>query len=149
MAQMTGGDLMIQLGVEQIGEGDLIAQMNEAIAEAHRTLQRRRESGYPSGKIKIGAEIAVEYDPNMPDHVAVRYSVSSRSPKEERVTLAKEKNGVLLVQPTGSSEDAPEQMRMFDKNGRLVGTMDQRTGEIRPAAEQETVVGKVGAVARR
>lgn len=141
----TESALFVQLGVHHIDEGALIQQLDESITEAHATLQRRRERGYPTGKVKISAEITLEYDPDMADHVAVRHSVSTRTPKEERLTVAREKGGLLLAPTTGTSEDAPEQMRMFDRHGRLVGTLDKATGEIKPAtAADQGVVGKVG-----
>lgn len=136
--------LMIELTAAEISEGQFVAEINEALAEAVKILTHRRDSFRTPGKVSIRAEITVEFDQDMPDTLAIFSWVNTKTPKEESKTLAREAGGRLLVQPSGGSEDDPLQQKLFDpKSGRVVSIIDRATGEVRPAAE-EAVVGKVG-----
>ncbi len=137
---MIPSGAMIELSLAEIGEGDLCRQANEAIAEAHAVLARRRDRGYSTGKFGITIQINLEYDPDMRETVAITHSVQTRSPKEETRTLAREKGGMLLVQPVGSTTDSPDQMRLFDATGKPMGVLDRATGEM---LQEMDVAGKV------
>lgn len=133
---------MIEVTTELIAEGRLLRQMNAAIREAHAALERRREEGVTSGACTITASISIGYDPDMRDTVAITHCVTLKTPKNEETSLAKAKAGVLMCQPTGADGGDPEQQRLFDAQGRPIGTLNPRTGEITDTSE---VVGKVGA----
>lgn len=131
---------MLEVNLDLIAEGRLVKQINQAIREAHTALERRKKDGVTSGACKIAVDIGIQYDPEIRDTIAITHCVTLRTPKNEETSLAKEKNGVLLCQPTGSGDDDPDQQRLFDASGRPVGTIDRRTGEI---VEPKAVAGKI------
>lgn len=132
---------MVEINTDLIGEGSLKREMDQAIKEAHAALVKRREAGQTGGACKISVEISIGYDPDMRETVEIKHVVTLKTPKNESVSLVKEKGGLLLCQPTGSSEDAPEQQRLFDGAGRPIGVLDKSTGEL---IEEQPVAGKIG-----
>lgn len=133
---------MFELDVHLIDEGRLVRQINESLREAHRALLRRKDEGTTGGACKITVDISMGYDPDMRETVCITNSVTLKTPKNESVTLVKEKAGRLLCQPTGSSEDAPEQQRLFDAAGRAIGLFDPKTGEVLDQ-EESAVAGSI------
>lgn len=132
---------MIEVTADLIAEGRMVKQINAALREAYLALERRREDGQTTGACTITASISLGYDPDMRDTIAITHCVTLKTPKNEETSLAKAKGGVLLCQPTGADESDPEQQRLFDAQGRPIGVLNPRTGEI---TEPDTVVGKVG-----
>ena len=132
---------MVEINTDLIDEGKLKREMDDAIREAHEALVKRRESKATGGACKVTVEIEIGYDPDMRDTVAIKYSVSLKTPKNQSVSLVKEKGGRLLCQPSGSNADAPEQQQLFDGAGRPIGKVDTRTGEV---IEEDEVAGKIG-----
>lgn len=133
---------MVEINTDLIGEGDLKREMDRAIVEAHAALIHRRDKeGKTGGACKISVEIEIGYDKDMRDTVAIRHVVTLKTPKNQTVSLVKEKNGRLLCQRGGASKDAPEQQRLFDAAGRPIGAIDKNTGEV---IEEQPVAGKIG-----
>lgn len=79
------------------------------------------------------------------EHVRLTHHVTTKTPKNERASLAKAVQGRLLVAPDGSRAESPDQQRLFDSLGRPIGLLDPLTGEIKqePAPERQTL-GRVG-----
>lgn len=140
MNQVPHGS-MVEITTELIGEGALLREMNQALKEAHAALLKRREDGQTGGACKISVEVTMGYDPDMRETVAITHCVTLKTPKNQSVTLVKEKAGRLLCQPSGSSTDIPEQQRLFDAQGRPIGLVDRRTGEV---IDEQPVAGKIG-----
>jgi len=132
---------MVELSTGLIGEGKFIEEIDRALAEAAAALVKRKSSGERSGSCKITATIDVGYDPDIEDHVTVVHCVVLKTPKNEKMTLVKEKGGRLLCDPSGSTASTPDQLRLFDRNGRPTGVLDTRTGEL---LEPPTTAGKIG-----
>lgn len=143
MATKTKGlpeGAMVEISTDLIDEGRLKLQIDEALREAHAALMRRREAGQTGGECKISVDISMGYDPDMRETVTLTHCVSLKTPKNQSVSLVKEKAGRLLCQPSGSSTDIPEQQRLFDAQGRSLGVLDLETGELTSESE---VVGKI------
>jgi len=131
---------MIEVTADLIAEGRMIRQINAAIREAFAALEERREDGQTTGACTITATIAIGYDPQLRDHVTLKHCVTLKTPKNEETSLVKAKGGVLLCQPTGADDSDPEQQRLFDAQGRPIGVLDPRTGEI---TDLDDVAGKI------
>lgn len=133
---------MVEMTADLIGEGSMVREINQSLREAHAALGKRRDDfGKTDGACKITVEIEVGYDPEMRETVTIKHCVTLRTPKNAVLTLAKDKGGHLLCQPNGSSEDTPDQQRLFDGSGRPIGLVDRRTGEL---SEELPIAGKVG-----
>ncbi len=135
---------MVQINIDLIGEGELRKEFDEAIAEAHQIIARRREKGnFGGGKATVTATVSLEYDPDLKDTIVITHCVSTKTPKNEKVSMAAEKAGVMLCQLTGAGEDTPHQQRLFDRTGRAIGTLNPHTGELtEPPSDVAGVVGR-------
>jgi hypothetical protein len=136
---------MVEISTDLIDEGKLKIQMDEALREAHAAMLRRKEAGQTGGECKISVEISMGYDPDMRDMVTLTHCVTLKTPKNQSVSLVKEKAGRLLCQPSGSSSDVPEQQRLFDSNGRVIGVIDVQTGVL---TDEPTVAGTIRAATK-
>lgn len=141
---------LVEMTLDLIDEGNLKSEVNRHIAEAIRVLDERRKRGADSGgKCKITMTVELGFDKDLVDHVRLTHHVQTKTPKNERASLAKAVHGRLLVAPDGSRADSPDQLRLFDHFGRPIGRLDPLTGVItqEPAPEKKETVGRVGRVA--
>jgi hypothetical protein len=133
---------MLELSLALISEGKLAAQIDEAIKQAHSALLGYREAtGDPTGKAGVNIKIELKHDKDMQDVVVITHGVSVDYPKRTDSSFAKEKNGRLLVQPIGSTQDSPDQQVIFDSRGRSIGVIEG--GEFKPRLEEPAVAGKI------
>ncbi len=139
-------DALIEVTAEQIERGMMLQELNEAISEAHRALDRRRRAGHEKGKVTVKLVIDITPIPKIDDAVDIAYQVEMKAPKDKRSCTAKSVNGLLLCQADGASSDSPDQLRLFNRRGIPIGLIDTDTGELKPV-ESPTVAGKIQGVA--
>lgn len=132
---------LVELTTDLIDEGHFLKELDAAIRHAHDALKQRHERGEIGGACTIQATVKIGYDKNSNDLIEIRTSVVTKTPKNERVSQVKEKGGVLLCQPSGSNDDTPDQQRLFDAQGRVMGAIDKKTGEL---IEEKAIAGRVG-----
>lgn len=142
---------MIELDTNGVDEGKFRRQLDRALSEGHIALKKYREdTGDGKGKVEIVAKLVMAYDPDAEEYLTIDHVVKTRIPVKVRRTIVKEKNGRMLCQPTGSSPDSPDQQRLFDGQGRPIGTIDKSTGELVPEPEDREasvprVAGRIAA----
>jgi len=118
-------DTYVEITVERVAEGQFCEEITAALREAHAALAKRRDRGELGGECVLTATVRIGYDPALKEHVRLVHAVSLRTPKNECVTVVKERGGALLCQLSGSTGDSP----------------DQATGEVH---ETKEVAGRVG-----
>lgn len=140
---------MVQLSAELIDEGKFLHQLNRTITKAHAGLaEYRHETSDGTASCTIQCQIKISYDPEMANHVLIEHAIKSKLPGRKVRTLVKEAGTegaeILLVQPTGSSSDNPDQLRMFDNRGKPIGVLDKTTGEVIDEKPDQTgVAGRI------
>jgi len=140
-APVIPSDMLCELTVDLIDEGKLVAAINSAISEAGRALRLRRDRGDSGGKCSVSVRIELEYDPEIRDRLMVTTWCDLKTPRNERVSEAKELGGRVLCRPEGTSEDPVDQLRLFNRDGKAVATLDLGTGEL---LEPPAKAGKIG-----
>ena len=140
-APVIPSDMLCELTVDLIDEGKLVAAINSAIAEAGGALRRRRDRGEPGGKCVLTARIELEYDAEIRDRLVITTWCDLKTPRNERVSEAKELAGRVLCRPEGTSEDPVDQLRLFNRDGKAVATLDLGTGEL---LEPPAKAGRIG-----
>lgn len=135
-------DALVEMSVGDIDKGGLVREMNSSMREALQALEARKKRGTTSGEVVITAQVRIGYDEELEDHVRITSVVTLKTPKNDKVSLAKAIGGRLLCQPGGADATTPNQMPLFGHDGEALGILDRRTGEIvEPPA---SVVGMVG-----
>jgi len=134
---------MVEVTADLIDEGKFMQELNLAIRQAHDALKARHARGERSGECVIQATVKIGYDKDIDAHLALKTSVVTKTPKNERVCLVKEQNGLMLCAPSGADSDTPDQQRLFDARGRAIGVLDKRTGEV-VEEKAKAVAGKIG-----
>ena len=132
-------DTLLELTSNLIDEGRFVGDLNAAIAEANEILEKRIKKGDTKCRCKITATIEIASDKDLTDHRMIRYAVTTKTPKEERSTLAKSKNGRLLCQADGTGAESPDELKLFDRQGRAIGLLDVTTGETKPLASSDPI----------
>lgn len=140
------GDVYHEVRAADIHEGGFLEELNQAIADAHATLHKRLVRDGEKCSVKIVAEIQLRADPKIDGYVEIESAVTFRAPKEARSSMAISRGGRILCQPDGTNE-APDQLKLFDKKGKPVGVLDPATGEMRPETTSHDVVGRVAGTA--
>ena len=136
-------DALIQVTADQIEKGEMVRELNEAIAEAHAALDRRRRKGHEKGKVTVKLVIEIAPIAKCDDIVDIAYQVEVKAPKDKRSCTAKSVNGMLLCQADGASNESPDQLRLFNRRGVPIGLIDTATGELKPADEKPAVAGSI------
>lgn len=139
-------DALIQVTAEQIESGEMMRELNDAIAEAHTALDRRRKKGHEKGKVSIKLVIEIAPIPKCEDIVDIAYQVEVKSPKDKRSCTAKSVNGKLLCSADGATNESPDQLRLFNRRGVAIGLVDTATGELKAPDETPAVAGSIRAV---
>lgn len=138
-------DALIEVTAEQIEKGMMLSELNEAIGEAHRALDRRRKAGHEKGKVTVKLVIDITPIPKIDDAVDIAYQVDVKAPKDKRSCTAKSVNGLLLCQADGASSESPDQLKLFNRSGKAIGLVDTATGEFLPPEEKSSVAGSIKA----
>lgn len=128
---------MVEICVDLVDEGDFKKRLDLAIRRAHRGLREYlEESKDKGGTATIVAKIKLRYDPDADDHVVIDHQIGVKTPERVKRSYVKERKGHLLCQPSGSSEDNPDQQRLFNPDGTIIPRPD--------AASNGAVAGKIG-----
>lgn len=138
-------DALIEVTAAQIERGMMMTELNEAISEAHRALDRRRRAGHEKGKVTVKLVIDITPIPKIDDAVDIAYQVEVKAPKDKRSCTAKSVNGLLLCQADGASEETPDQLNLFNRRGQAIGLLDTSTGEVRQPDGGSSVAGSIKA----
>lgn len=145
--QIDRSGLYHEVKAENIDEGRMVDRLNAQIARAASTIQKQwAEVGERKGKATVTLKIEIGANDKMQEFVDTDYTISTSVTPVQHSTLVRAANGRLLVQPDGSSDENPDQLRMtdlYDQRGNLRAKVDPRTGEVADA-QDEGVAGKVG-----
>ena len=136
-------DALIEVTAEQIEKGMMLEELNAAITEAHRALDRRRRAGHEKGKVTVKLAIEIAPIPKIDDAVDIAYQVEVKAPKDKRSCTAKSVNGLLLCQADGASSDSPDQLQLFNRRGQPIGLVDTATGELLPPGDESSVASRL------
>jgi hypothetical protein len=139
---------MVELTADLIDEGLFLKQLNIKLRKAHRELKEYvDETGDGKAKAVLMCRVELCYDADAEDFIAITHNVGTRIPTPKKKTFVKERGGRMLVQPIGSTDSSPDQMSLFDREGRVIGRLNTRTGEIEASnkgASESGVVAKLG-----
>ncbi len=118
---------MVQIDTDLIDEGKFRKRLDRAVLQAHRALREHvQDCQDRKARAVVLAKITLQYDVDADEHVSIDHAVKVQAPVRTCRTYVKEKAGLLLCQPGGSSADAPEQQKFFYPNGMPINT---ETGE--------------------
>jgi len=132
----------VELNVDLVSEGALRREIDRRIGQAFRELlEREQATGDKTGKAVVTAQIVIERGKDSEQFWRIRHKVQHAVPPITQMSLVKGVNGRLICQPEGAGKDDPDQMKLFDAQGRCKGVFDPQTGEI---VEEPDVAGKVG-----
>jgi hypothetical protein len=117
--------------------------IKKALAEL---LEYEQQTGDLKAASQITLKVKLGRTEGTSNHFDVQYAVEVKSPAVTRGSIMLERDGRLLCQPTGASDADPEQMVLFDAQGRAIGDIDPTTGEVRrrPAGDVPPVAGRIG-----
>jgi len=135
-------DAYVELNTRLIAEGNFIAQLDDSIKKLHLDLIAREQITKDTGASgEITAKIKIQRAKGTQEMWDVTCSVVSKMPGIAQTTIVKGTDQNLICQPTGSSDEDPSQMPLFDYTGAPLGVYFPETGEL---IEPKDVAGKVG-----
>lgn len=121
----------VELNAGNIDEGKFFKQLNAKIKRAYRELiDYEKSSEDTQGKAVITAQISIFRTKGTKDHFSIVHGTKISTPAQKNVSVVKARGEHLLCQPTGASEFDPDQMVIFDAQGRAIGGVDPETGEV-------------------
>ena len=134
----------VELNLDLISEGKLRAEIDRQLRQAYVELMDREQvTGERTAAATVGVKITLARSGDADQYWKVGHSVTRSIPPIVKTSLCRGANNRLICQPTGASEDSPDQMILFDGDGQPAGTLDPVTGEVDTAAP--AVAGTVGA----
>ena len=109
----------VQVGVQDLADGEALAEVNAAIGEAYRRLtEYQAKSGTSKGRARVTLVIELMRVPDSEGTFMLSHTVALKTPTRTQVSTARAAGAVLLCQPQGASGSDPDQMRLaFDRNG--------------------------------
>lgn len=126
----------VELNVDLIDEGKFRAHLESKMKQALKDLLQYEEDTMDrSGSAMVTLKFKMSRTKGSSEFFDLEYTVANQVPNVVRASTAKEANGRLICQPTGTSEDSPDQQLFFDRNGRIIG----KTG-----GEESPVAGRIG-----
>ena len=141
MANPMPANAHIEVKADSIREGKFRKEFDQAIQSAFAELMAREDlTGDRTGQAVITAKVVIQRGKDMDTMFKITDSVRKSVPEVARSTLVKGAGGRLLCQLHGSSDDDPDQMRLFDPDGNAVGILNPDTGEIE---DINAVAGKI------
>lgn len=131
MANPTPANAYVEVKADSIREGKFRKEFDQAIQSAFTELMAREDlTGDRTGQAVITAKVVIQRGKDMDTMFKITDSVRKSVPEAARSTLVKGAGGRLLCQREGTSADDPDQMRLFDSEGKAVGILNPETGEV-------------------
>lgn len=138
---------MVKVGMNELNGGKFVRQANSKLAKIVKgLLEFEEETGDMTGKALLTMKIVIRRLKNSADHFEVGYTFTEAVPSCKNVDIVKEAGGRLLCQPAGASGDNPDQLLLFDSQGRIISGVDKDTGEtalVEAEAKPEMRIRKV------
>jgi hypothetical protein len=117
----------VEVNVDNIDEGRLKKKLESKIRQAYRALQQyEQETSDFGGKATVTLKVSVKREKGSAGVFRLAYKLVTTTPEAESATLAKQgADGQLICQPGGTTEDDPDQLVIFDQNGRVLGKVEE------------------------
>lgn len=136
--------MYVELDVDGINDGNFRKSVDAAIQRGFRELDRwEEETMRADGAFEVQATIKVFRMPESNEIFIVEDRVKLKTPDLSHQSTAKGVNGRLICQPEGSSSGDPNQIRLFDRQGRPKAMFDTGTGELIDD-NKDDIAGQVG-----
>lgn len=143
-----GNHEYVQLSFALINEGDLIRQIDEAMADAYKRMEAWEFAGPKDGgtrKGKFALTVEVLFERSGDNHLSTSAKIKTKTPPIViKNSLVRAIGGRLLCEEDGTYDPDDRQLTMFNGRGEPIRVIDKETGE-ELAAEPTLTVGKVAA----
>ncbi len=134
----------VELEAALIDEGRFIETLNAALRRAFQELRDYHKATDSSkGTAVVTCKVSLCRSSGAKEFYDVTHGVKVTAPEVKRTSMVKEGQGKLICQPAGSNEDSPDQMLFYDHTGRIIGTVDLKSGEIAEEKQPPAPIGRI------